>query len=118
VSQADRVTARKRGRICAVEGCDTILSIYNPARYCSVHVDEAQDACRLRLAHATRTLACEHCGAPFETRNAHRRYCSDRCRMAAFSRRKRLAQRAERRLEQRTAEAAAREEAQRVGGAA
>jgi hypothetical protein len=50
--------------------------------------------------HPLREVACEHCGVTFETQNAHRRYCSDRCRMAAFARRKRAAQRAQARLHQ------------------
>ena len=29
---------RPPGRICAHCGCDTILSVYNRQRYCSVHV--------------------------------------------------------------------------------
>jgi endogenous inhibitor of DNA gyrase (YacG/DUF329 family) len=101
----------------AHDGCDTILSIYNPAKYCSAHGNPAQNARRLRPARITRTATCEHCGVPFETANANRMYCSDRCRMAAFSRRKRVAQRAARRLEQQTAEVSACEEAQLVAGA-
>jgi endogenous inhibitor of DNA gyrase (YacG/DUF329 family) len=45
--------------------------------------------------HPLREAACEHCGATFQTQNPHRKYCSDRCRMAAFARRKRAAQRAQ-----------------------
>ena len=49
----------------------------------------------------TRDVACEHCGEVFQTANRARRYCSDRCRMAAFARRKRAAERAKaRRREQ------------------
>lgn len=94
VSQADRVRAHQRGRTCAHEGCETILSIYNPARLCAVHV-KAQNA-RRRPALAVREVACEQCGLTFESANPHRRYCSDRCRMAAFARRKRTALRAAR----------------------
>jgi endogenous inhibitor of DNA gyrase (YacG/DUF329 family) len=92
VSQANRVRVHQRGRICAQAGCATILSIYNPAKYCSAHLEQVQrgrrGATRLALA-----VDCESCGAGFETRNPRRRYCSDRCRMAAFARRKRAAQR-------------------------
>jgi len=34
---SDRVPAYGRGRICEACGCDTVLSTYNPAPYCSVH---------------------------------------------------------------------------------
>ena len=34
---SDRVPAYGRGRVCEVWGCNTILSTYNPAPYCSVH---------------------------------------------------------------------------------
>lgn len=104
VSQQDRVRVHRRGRICAQPGCDTILSVYNPAKYCSAHVQESQSSRRRRLAAVPREVACEHCGSPFATTNEHRKYCSDRCRMAAFARRKRAAERAVRRLDQRAAE--------------
>jgi hypothetical protein len=111
VSLTERVTVRARGRVCAHEGCDTILSIYNPTRYCSAHVQEA--AGRRRTSSQTpRRVACEHCGEEFETMNTHRRYCSDRCRMAAFARRKRAAERALRLLDQRAAAPAGSQAAQ------
>jgi len=34
---SDRVPAFGRGRICEASGCDTVLSTYNPALYCSLH---------------------------------------------------------------------------------
>ena len=77
----------KRGRICAHDGCATILSIYNPAKYCSAHLQEAQ------AGDAGRRAPCAKClrelRRQFETANPHRRYCSDRCRMASFARRRR-----------------------------
>ena len=118
VSQTDRVAVRERGRICAHKGCDTILSIYNPAKFCSAHVDEALGRRRRPGLRAARAVACQHCGEEFETRNGRRMYCSDRCRMAAFARRRRAAERAKRRLQQSTAEAAGPREAQLVGEAA
>jgi hypothetical protein len=33
----DRIKSYGRGRICLVSGCDTVLSAYNAAPYCSVH---------------------------------------------------------------------------------
>ena len=94
VSQTARVAVRERGRICAMEGCDTILSIYNPAKYCSAHLAEMRSGQRRGLDHAVREVACQHCGSPFKTRNPRHLYCSDRCRMAAFARRRRAAERA------------------------
>ena len=40
---------------------------------------------------AVREATCAHCGTAFETLNQARKFCSDRCRMAAFARRKRAA---------------------------
>ena len=34
---SDRIPAYGRGRICEASGCDTLLSTYNPAVYCSLH---------------------------------------------------------------------------------
>ena len=96
VSQADRVRAHRRGRVCAHEGCETILSIYNSAKFCAVHT-KVQGGRRPGQPLAVREVACEQCGLTFETANPHRRYCSDRCRMAAFARRKRSALRDARR---------------------
>ena len=106
VSLTERVAVRKRGRICAHDGCDTILSIYNPGKFCSAHVSEARTRRHRESPQPLRQVACDHCGEEFETRNAHRRFCSDRCRMAAFARRKRAAERSERRLQQRAAQRA------------
>jgi hypothetical protein len=36
-SSADRRDTEPRGRVCAIEGCDTVLSRYNRADQCSVH---------------------------------------------------------------------------------
>jgi predicted nucleic acid-binding Zn ribbon protein len=98
VSQTHRVRAYQRGRVCAHDGCDTILSVYNPSAYCGAHAEMARNKRRRGELHPVREVACEHCGTAFETQNTHRRYCSDRCRMAAFARRKRAAQRAQARL--------------------
>lgn len=118
VSKTDRVAIRERGRICAHEGCATILSIYNPARYCSAHVSETLGRRSRRSPQPARAVACAHCGEEFETRNAHRRYCSDRCRMAAFARRKRAAERAARRLEPQGGGSTGSREGQLIGEAA
>ena len=96
VSQTERVRVYRRGRTCAHDGCATILSIYNPAKYCSAHLQELQ--ARRRRTRTVREVPCENCGAPFATANRRRRYCCDRCRMASFARRKRAEKRAEARL--------------------
>jgi hypothetical protein len=95
ISRTERVAVRERGRVCAHEGCDTILSVYNPLNYCAAHVSETLNRRRRGSLQPARIVACHHCGEEFTTRNAHRRYCGDRCRMAAFARRKRAAERDE-----------------------
>ena len=92
VSQANAVRSHRRGRICAHEGCKTILSIYNPAEFCAAHMNQAQNRHGRVAEHPMKEAACKNCGSIFATDNPHRRYCSDRCRVAAFSRRKRSAQ--------------------------
>ena len=34
---SDRIKSYGRGRICEVCGCNTVLSTYNPAHFCSSH---------------------------------------------------------------------------------
>ena len=80
------------GRVCAVFGCGTLLSMYNPSALCALHKE------RLILTTATgRNRArpiIEHrcvnadCGAIFLTQNPQRLYCSKRCRMVVFQRRR------------------------------
>jgi len=88
-----KVSAYATGRTCAVDGCRTILSTYNPSAYCSVH--EPQHVPRRRRQTPSRPMeerACPQCGDLFETANPRRRFCSDRCRVAAFQQRRQLAQ--------------------------
>jgi len=92
-TQANVVRAHQKGRICAHEGCATVLSIYNPTTHCAAHAGE-QPGRRGALA-PLREVACENCGGAFQTRNPRRSYCGDRCRMAAFSRRRRSSQRSD-----------------------
>lgn len=94
VSQTKRVRSYQEGRICAHAACGTILSIYNPSKYCTVHAALGAGGRRRGLPQPIREVACEHCGTVFATGNQTRKYCSDRCRMAAFARRKRAALRA------------------------
>lgn len=106
VSKTERVAVRERGRICEHAGCETILSIYNPSKYCGAHVTDSIGRRRRGAAQAALIVPCKHCGDEFETRNAHRKFCSDRCRMAAFARRKRAAERAIRQIQQQAQEPA------------
>jgi len=90
-TQAERVRTYTAGRMCAVEGCQTVLSIYNPSRFCGLHSAPDRAGARRRPLRPLRRCACEHCGAEYETTNPVRKYCSDRCRMAAFAIRQRSA---------------------------
>jgi hypothetical protein len=92
ISGKSPVAVCSRGRACGQGGCETILSIYNPTSYCSLHEHP-----QLAVAHPKRrdgnvvekACAFERCGENFETSNAKRIYCNDRCRMAAFELRRR-----------------------------
>jgi hypothetical protein len=89
MSARSKVHAHRPGRLCGQEGCDTVLSIYNPAALCSLH-DDAHDEARTKECHrkgttVTRNCAHESCESSFETANQFRVYCSDHCRMAAFA---------------------------------
>jgi hypothetical protein len=95
-SKSGRVRSHEGGRVCAQSTCATILSIYNPTRFCTLHAQSAAcDRRRCAQEHAVREVTCAHCGAAFETHNQARRFCGDRCRMAAFARRKRAALRSQ-----------------------
>jgi hypothetical protein len=89
VARAEKVRTYTVGRVCAAEGCSTVLSIYNPSRFCGLHLKPDGSRGRRRPARTMRRCVCEHCGAEFETSNPVRKYCSDRCRMAAFATRQR-----------------------------
>jgi hypothetical protein len=92
ISKSGRVRSYEGGRVCAHSECATVLSIYNPTRFCTLHAKNAALDRRHRGRElAVREATCAHCGAAFETLNRARRFCSDRCRMAAFARRKRAA---------------------------
>lgn len=78
------------GRICAVGGCPTILSSYNPSGVCCLHnlgwaVRERAPSHRHRaLPEISRSCLNPQCGITFVTTTPSKRYCSDRCRMKAF----------------------------------
>jgi hypothetical protein len=81
-----------KGRVCAEEGCDTVLSVYNRSIYCAVHARVPDESLLARTpVRPLRRAACEQCGAEFETANPARRFCSARCRVAAFEARRRSA---------------------------
>ncbi len=100
ISRGSRVRSYQSGRTCAHGDCNTILSVYNPSKYCTVHAGFALSGRTRSMPRPITEVACEHCGSTFQTANPARKFCSDRCRMAAFARRKRAAVRAERRLRQ------------------
>ena len=85
-----RVRVFQADRRCREEGCITVLSIYNPSAYCSLH-DRPQHGRRGRQSSrqvVQRVCANEACAEPFVTTNPARVYCSDRCRMSAFQQRR------------------------------
>lgn len=78
------------GRICAVEGCGTRLSAYNPSSVCALHSGAWQDDFQRSARKASqreeiaRRCAFEGCGREFTTTNPAKKYCCDACRMRAF----------------------------------
>lgn len=78
------------GRICAVEGCGTRLSAYNPSDTCALHGGSWQNEYHhvsrkaSRREEMTRRCAFEPCNREFTTVNPAKKYCSDACRMKAF----------------------------------
>jgi len=99
VSRTDRVRIYECGRTCAHEGCATILSIYDPAKYCSAHLQELQ-AWRRRTELAVREVPCDDCGTPFKTPDPPCRYRRDPYGMTSFARLRRAEKRAEVRQQQ------------------
>ncbi len=93
IGGSGHVRAYQDGRICAHPECHTILSIYNATKYCTLHTRPSPR--HLERKGTVREVECPQCGAVFETHNPARKYCSDRCRMTAFARRKREAVRLE-----------------------
>lgn len=76
-----------RGRVCALEGCETVLSSYNPAARCCLHehVKTKHERGRCYTHHTTpRQAVCATCGEGFETHAHHALYCSDKCRWRAY----------------------------------
>jgi hypothetical protein len=78
------------GRICAIDGCGTRLSAYNPSNVCALHSGAWQDDDHAGARKASRRdeimrrCVFESCGREFTTSNPAKKYCSDACRMRAF----------------------------------
>ena len=87
LSGTGSVRTYARDRVCRAGDCGTVLSAYNPSSFCALHERPLLRPRRARRQAAER--ACENCAASFETARQMQRYCSDRCRMAAFARRTR-----------------------------
>jgi hypothetical protein len=81
------------GRVCATDGCGTVLSSYNPSAVCCLHSQgwTVRRGPAERRVHERPELVgtCHNaqCGAEFVTTNPAKKYCSDRCRMQAFQHR-------------------------------
>ena len=91
-SAEERLTTYGSGRVCAADGCSTVLSSYNPSQYCCLHGhgwagDRSEQRQYRARPELTRSCANPSCGREFLTTNPHRKYCSDRCRMRAFQQR-------------------------------
>ncbi len=87
---SSRVRCFEADRRCCEEGCTTILSIYNPSGYCSLHGRRQGDRRGRQSSRQVleRTCANDLCRTEFSTTNPARVYCSDRCRMSAFQQRR------------------------------
>jgi hypothetical protein len=74
------------GRICAVDGCGTRLSSYNPSSICSLHRDGWEVSSKKKASmvpRMTRTCAYEPCGKEFVTTNEKKLYHTEQCRCKA-----------------------------------
>jgi hypothetical protein len=78
------------GRVCAVNGCGTHLSAYNPSSTCALHGGSWQNEYHhvsrkvSQREEITRRCAFEACSREFTTTNPAKKYCTDACRMKAF----------------------------------
>jgi len=78
-----------KGRTCSVEGCETVLSVYNPSGYCSLHAEAFGRASEPRpVRHRETALRrCLYCGKQFLSSSARHKYCCTSCRVRDFQRR-------------------------------
>jgi len=91
-SVEDRLATYGNDRVCAADGCRTVLSRYNPSPFCCLHghgwaLDRSEQRQYRARPELTRSCANPTCEREFVTTNPHRKYCSDRCRMRAFQQR-------------------------------
>jgi hypothetical protein len=82
------------GRRCSIDGCETLLSTYNPGDVCALHDDGRSESgarrnLRRKCEETSGTCQLESCGREFVTTSRTRKYCSDRCRLKAFVARQR-----------------------------
>ncbi len=77
------------GRTCGAPGCGTLLSRYNPSGFCCLHHGWAETPAHARVRvereAQIRTCLLASCGREFVTENPAKRYCTDHCRMKAFT---------------------------------
>ena len=71
ISQSHRVRIYQHGRTCEHPDCATILSVYNPSKYCSVHEKLVLGGRKRRCPRPIREVACEHCGATCSRQASH-----------------------------------------------
>lgn len=86
VDDAGRPKTYGAGRVCELEGCDTLLSRYNPSALCCLHGrgwSEARLERCVERKQLVRLCRLESCAREFVTTNPARKYCSDYCRMRA-----------------------------------
>lgn len=86
-------------RVCAVEGCGTRLSSYNPSSRCAMHGGAWQEDPRhserktSQREEISRRCAFAPCSREFATTNPAKKYCTNACRMKAFQARATAARR-------------------------
>lgn len=89
----ERVRTYARGRVCAEDGCATVLSAYNAADRCAVHDGATPPGSHHHHARPLFERACAECGHSFASANPQRIYCNAACRLAAFAQRRAAAER-------------------------
>ena len=67
------------GRFCSAEGCNHLLSIYNPGPTCNAHSCDGQP---------NHMLTCAFCELPFQAKRRDMIYCSRKCLDAAAGQRR------------------------------
>lgn len=83
----ERLRTYARGRVCAADGCATILSAYNAADRCALHGTASPPRSHHQHARPLSERPCAECGHLFASGNPKRIYCNAACRCAAFAHR-------------------------------